>query len=105
MPTLISKDTSVVDKLSDALKASTGDPPTPEDVLKKRGGASNWVSSSSDNCEPYAINIEISYDPPCTGEEDEIITIIFYSFLLQILFMVDYYIFSPTLFSYITFEI
>lgn len=47
--------------------------PTIEDALKQRGEASGWTSSSSDACEPFAVDIEIWYNPPCTGEKDEII--------------------------------
>lgn len=57
------------------LKASSGDPPTVEDALKQRGGASSWVSSSADPCEPYAVDIEIEYIPPCGGEDTETITL------------------------------
>jgi hypothetical protein len=41
------------------------------DALKKRGGASGWVSSSADPCEPYAIDIEVVYTPLCTTSEIE----------------------------------
>ena len=49
----------------ECLKAQSGNPPTPEDALKKRGEAASWVSSSSDPCEPYAIDIEVLVDPDC----------------------------------------
>jgi hypothetical protein len=49
--------------------------PTIEDVLKKRGVAANWTSSSADPCEPYAVDIEIEYDPPCGGVQEEIIVL------------------------------
>ncbi len=52
------------------LKASTGLTPTIEDVLKKRGEASSWLSTGA-TCEPYAIDIEILYDPDCSGIENE----------------------------------
>lgn len=55
------------------LRASTGDTPTIEDALKKRGEASAWTSSSSDPCEPYAVDIEIHYVPECGSEETEVI--------------------------------
>jgi hypothetical protein len=54
------------------LKASTGDPPTLEDVLKNRGEASTWLTSSADPCEPYCIDIVVEYTPPCDDEEMEI---------------------------------
>lgn len=49
------------------LKANTGDDPSVEDVLKKRGEASGWVSTDADACRPYAVDIEILYTPPCGG--------------------------------------
>ena len=36
------------------------------------GGAAEWVSSSADPCEPYAIDIEVEHVPPCGGAEKEI---------------------------------
>lgn len=55
------------------IKAATGATPTIEDALKKRGEASDWVTSSSDPCEPYAVDIEVHYIPDCGDEETEII--------------------------------
>ena len=45
---------------------------TPVDALKQKGGAEEWVSSSSDLCEPYAVNMEIEHNVSCGGTEDEI---------------------------------
>lgn len=44
------------------------DPPTPEDVLKHRGAAADWVSADTDDpCSPYCINILVTHTPPiCT---------------------------------------
>jgi hypothetical protein len=53
------------------LKADTGNPPSVEDAVKQRGEAVGWTSSSDDACEPYAVDIEIWYNPPCSGEKDE----------------------------------
>jgi hypothetical protein len=55
------------------LRASSGDEPTLEDALKRRGEASGWTSSDSDTCAPYGVDIEIEHDPPCTGEDREFI--------------------------------
>lgn len=45
---------------------------TPIDALKKKGGAATWVSSdTTDPCAPYAVNLQVVYDPPCGGEELE----------------------------------
>lgn len=49
--------------------------PTVEDALKKRGPAVGWTSTSSDPCEPYAVDIELTYDPDCATDEIEIITL------------------------------
>lgn len=49
--------------------------PTVEDALKQRGEAAGWVSSSADPCEPYCVDVEIDYVPPCGGELSEIITL------------------------------
>lgn len=45
--------------------------PTVEDALKQRGPASDWESTSADECEPYCVDIEIVNAPPCgeAGEE------------------------------------
>lgn len=48
--------------------------PTPEDVLENRGEASTWLSSASDPCEPYGIDIEVDYAPPCADVYHEITT-------------------------------
>ncbi len=50
------------------LKSNTTTRVTPIDALKKRVGASNWVSSDSDLCAPYALDIEVWYDPQCSTE-------------------------------------
>ena len=57
------------------LKASTTTTPTPEEALKQEGGASDWVSSSSDTCEPYAVDLQITHDPACATEDLEQITL------------------------------
>lgn len=53
----------------------SSDIPTLEDALKQRGVAADWVSSSDDQCEPYAVDIEIEYQPPCSNEDWERITL------------------------------
>lgn len=50
------------------IKSITGDTtPTPYEAIKKTDAASSWVSSDSDTCRPYAVDIEITNDPLCTG--------------------------------------
>jgi hypothetical protein len=55
--------------------ASTANPPTPADALNQDGLASEWVSSSSDLCEPYAIDVVILHCVPCGTDEDQEITL------------------------------
>lgn len=64
-----------IDATWEFLRAVSGDPPTIEDALKNRGEASDWISSSADLCEPYAVDLEVEYEPPCAGEDREIITL------------------------------
>ncbi len=56
------------------LKSEAGDPtsiPSVEEVLKKIGAAVDWVSSSADPCEPYAIDILVVFTPPCIAIDPE----------------------------------
>jgi hypothetical protein len=55
------------------VKSSTGEALTVEDVLKKQGQASTWVSAGSDPCEPYCVTLRIEYVPPCSSAQKEII--------------------------------
>lgn len=47
--------------------------PTVEEALKKTGEALSWESSSTDACEPYAVDIQVEYIPPCGGDGYETI--------------------------------
>lgn len=53
------------------IKADSGETPSVEDVLKQSGEASTWTTSAADVCEPYAVDLEIFYDVPCSGVKDE----------------------------------
>jgi len=50
--------------------------PTVKEALNQAGEASTWVSTSSDLCEPYCVNIEIYYAPACGGENTELIELV-----------------------------
>ena len=63
------------DMIWESLKSFTSATPTPEEALKREGAAAAWVSSSSDVCEPYAIDIELTHDPVCDIQDLEQITI------------------------------
>lgn len=60
----------------DFVRTGTSENVTPSDALKGVGGASDWVTSSADTCEPYAVDLVIEHVPPCTalGIETEIVT-------------------------------
>jgi hypothetical protein len=53
------------------ITTGTGEDITPVDALKQQNEASEWVSSSSDLCEPYAIDMIVMHCVPCGSEEDE----------------------------------
>ena len=63
-----------LDMVWEFLKTGTGEAVTPYDALHQEGGAVEWPSSSDDSCEPFAIDLEVEYTPPCNGGsvEDEI---------------------------------
>jgi hypothetical protein len=44
---------------------------TPEDALKGRGQAASWVSSGADPCEPYAVDLVLVNNVPCTGANND----------------------------------
>lgn len=64
-----------LDLVWEFLKSSTTSQVTPEEALKREGGAADWQSSSDDQCEPYAVDVVIDHDPSCTTEELEQITL------------------------------
>jgi hypothetical protein len=49
------------------------DAPSIIDALKKKNAASAWVSSDADTCRPYAVDIEVTYDPFCATADKEVI--------------------------------
>jgi hypothetical protein len=53
------------------IKTQSGQDITPVDAVKKTGEASEWVSSSSDLCEPYAVDIRALHCVPCGTDHDE----------------------------------
>lgn len=60
-----------IDLIYTNVKGQTTTLITPVDALKRIGGASAWVSTDADACRPYAIGIEIFYDPACSTEKIE----------------------------------
>lgn len=53
------------------VSAESGKAPSPVDALKQIGEAAEWVSSSSDQCEPYAVDIELRHCVPCGTDQNE----------------------------------
>ncbi len=64
-----------LDMVYEFITTGTDNIVTPYDALNGVGGADEWVSSSDDPCEPYAVTLEIEHDPPCGSEETEITTL------------------------------
>jgi hypothetical protein len=44
---------------------------TPVDAVKRTGEASEWVSSSSDLCEPYCVDVYVIHCVPCGSDQDQ----------------------------------
>lgn len=56
------------------ITTGTGEDITPVDALKQQGDAAEWVSSASDLCEPYAVDMVVLHCVPCGSDEDEQVT-------------------------------
>ncbi len=64
-----------IDFVYEFVTTGTNEAITVVDALKGKGGAAEFVSSSADPCEPYAVDIEIEHDPgACGGAQKEITT-------------------------------
>lgn len=63
-----------IDFVYEFVTTGTGEAITVVDALKGIGGASEFVSSSTDLCEPYAVDIEIDNNPVCGATQKEITT-------------------------------
>lgn len=57
------------------LLASTGDPPSIEEVLERTGAASSWISVNPDPFAPYSVHLALVHIPPC--QDIEVETILF----------------------------
>ncbi len=55
------------------ITSATGEPISVEDALKRRNGASAWVSALSDSDAPYCVNISVTTIPNCPGVKAEVI--------------------------------
>jgi len=64
----------VMDFVYEFVRTGTSELITPVDALKGIGGAAEWVSSSTDPCEPYSVDIAVIHEPPCGDAETETTT-------------------------------
>lgn len=48
--------------------SSSGESITPREALTNSGRASDWVSSSADTCEPFALDLVVLYEPNCGAD-------------------------------------
>lgn len=55
----------------EALKASSGDPPTVREALLGIGEAADWVSTDTNLCAPYSVTLELEHTPVCESEDIE----------------------------------
>ena len=53
------------------IRTGTGEVVTPTDALDNVGGAVEWVTSSTDLCEPYAVDAMIVHEPKCGAAQKE----------------------------------
>ncbi len=53
--------------------SAASDPVNLYESLTKTGQAAAWASADSDTCAPYSVDLQITYDPVCTGAKSEII--------------------------------
>jgi len=51
--------------------ATSGQPVSPVDALKRIGEATEWVSSSADLCQPYAVDLFVIHCVPCGTDQDQ----------------------------------
>jgi hypothetical protein len=61
-----------LDFVYEHVTSGTAEAITPVDALKQHNGAAEWVTTSSDACEPFAVDIEIEQDVSCGTTQDEV---------------------------------
>ena len=60
-----------LDSVYEQITTGTSETISPYDAMNGVGGASEWVSASTDLCEPYAVDLEVFHTQPCGTAEDE----------------------------------
>jgi len=53
------------------IRTQSGQDLTPVDAIKQTGNAVEWVTSATDQCEPYAVDIRALHCVPCGTDQDE----------------------------------
>lgn len=64
-----------IDMTYEHVRTGTSEVISPDDALKGINSASEWVSSSSDACEPYAVDVVLEHVTPCGSAQDETVTL------------------------------
>jgi hypothetical protein len=59
------------DLIWEYLRGDSGKPPSPEDAMKQINNASSWVSTDTDTCSPYCIDIITVFSPACIVDKTE----------------------------------
>ena len=62
------------DSVYEHITTGTSENISPMDALKGIGAASEWISYSADDCEPYAVALEVEHVPPCGTSQTETTT-------------------------------
>lgn len=60
-----------LDFVYEHITTGTAETISPMDALKQIGGASGWLSSATDQCQPYSVDLLIIYTPPCGTSQIE----------------------------------
>ncbi len=60
-----------LDCVYEHITTGTSENISPMDAIKGIGSASEWVSSSDDLCEPYAVDLEVEHQPDCGTAQNE----------------------------------
>lgn len=60
-----------IDCTYESITTGTSETIAPMDAFKRRGAASEWVSSAEDKCEPYAVDVVVIHRPPCGTKQSE----------------------------------
>jgi hypothetical protein len=61
----------VLDSVYEFITTGTNETISPYDAMNGTGGASEWVSSSADPCEPYAVDVEVEHVQNCGTAQNE----------------------------------